>query len=212
MNEIGKLVVARHHESEWNKQGLWTGLRDRHLTDYGFKKSIEMGGLIKDISIDRAFASMKVRAIETLSSMLESLGKFDVPTIHSDALNERDYGDYTGKNKWEMQDLIGTEAWNKVRREWDYPVPNGETLKDVYERVVPFYLETILPILQSGKNVLLVAHGNSIRAMMKYIENIPDDGIKDVEMPFGAVVVYNLNHDGHMVSKEIRQIESSVNA
>ena len=212
MNEIGKLVVARHHESEWNKQGLWTGLRDRHLTDYGFKKSIEMGGLIKDISIDRAFASMKVRAIETLSSMLESLGKFDVPTIHSDALNERDYGDYTGKNKWEMQDLIGTEAWNKVRREWDYPVPNGETLKDVYERVVPFYLETILPILQSGKNVLLVAHGNSIRAMMKYIENISDDGIKDVEMPFGAVVVYSLNHDGHMVSKEIRQIESSVNA
>lgn len=209
---MAKLIIARHHESEWNKMGQWTGKRDRHLTEYGFKKSAEMGLLLKDIRIDSAFASMQVRSIETLSCMLEALDLFDVPTVHSKALNERDYGDYTGKNKWDMQKLVGEETWNKIRREWDYPIPKGESLKMVYERAVPFFLENILPILNQDKNVLMVSHGNAIRAIMKYIENISDEDIAHVEMLFGGIVIYELDQDGHMLNKEIRQVESSVNA
>lgn len=209
---MAKLIIARHHESDWNKQGLWTGKRDRHLTEYGFQKSAEMGLLIKDQKIDRAFASMQVRSIETLSCMLDALGLLNVPTVHSSNLNERDYGDYTGKNKWDMQKLIGHEQWEKVRREWDCPVPNGETLKMVYARVIPFYEESILPLLKKGENVLVVSHGNAIRALMKYLEHIPDEGVKDIEMLFGGILIYDMDGEGKVISKEVRQVESSVNA
>ncbi len=209
---MAKLIIVRHHESEWNKLGQWTGIRDRHLTDYGFQKSAEMGLLIKDIPVDAAFASMQVRSIETLSCMLEALGLFHVPTVHASALNERDYGDYTGKNKWDMQQIIGEEQWNKVRREWDCPVPNGETLKMVYARVVPFFIEHILPLINSGKNVLVVSHGNAIRALMKYIEKVPDEDVVNIEMLFGGVLVYDVDEQGYKVNKEVRHIESVVNA
>lgn len=208
----GRLIVARHHESEWNKLGLWTGKRDRHLTEYGFKKSEEMGALLRDVRVDRAFASMQVRSIETLSSMLEAAGRYDVPAEHSKALNERDYGEYTGKSKWDMEKLIGTERWNAVRRDWDCPVPGGETLKMVYGRVLPFYLEQILPHLRAGENVLVVSHGNAIRALQKYVESIPDEAIKDVEMLFGSVILYEVDENGCMASKEVRTVESKVNA
>ena len=209
---MAKLIIVRHHESEWNKLGLWTGKRDRHLTPYGFKKSEEMSKLITGMQIDHAFASMQVRSIETLSCILESLGLYEVPTEHAGALNERDYGDYTGKSKWDMEKLVGTDVWNKIRREWDFPVPKGETLKNVYDRAVPFFLNTILPHITAGENVILVSHGNAIHALVKYIEDIPDDKIKDVEMLFGGVLIYELPKEGKMVSKEVRKIESTVNA
>ncbi len=209
---MGKFIVVRHHESDWNHKGLWTGMRDRHLTEYGFQKSEEMGLLIKDITIDHAYASMQVRSIETLSSMLEAIGQFHVPTEHSSALNERDYGDYTGKNKWDMEKILGEDGWNIVRREWDCPIPHGETLKMVYERTVPFFLETILPRLRKGENVLMVSHGNAIRSIMKYIERIPDNAVKDIEMLFGVVVVYELDTEGHMISKDILRTECVVHA
>lgn len=208
---MGELIVARHHESQWNKEGLWTGSRDVHLTQYGFDKSREMGKLIQDIRIDYAFASMQVRSIETLSSMLEACA-LQVPTEHAAALNERDYGAYTGKNKWDMQALVGEEVWEKIRREWDYPIPGGETLKMVYERVVPFFIEHILPKLQEGKNVLVVSHGNALRALMMYIESIAPGDAAKVEMLFGAVVRYTLTHEGHMIQKQVRAVESTVHA
>ncbi len=209
---MSKLIIARHHESEWNHLGLWTGKRDRHLTEYGFAKSTEMGKLVKGIQIDRAFASMQVRSIETLSCILEALELYSVPTEHSAALNERDYGDYTGKSKWDMEKAVGDEIWNKIRREWDYPVPNGETLKDVYNRAVPFFMQSIVPHLNQGENVLVVSHGNAIRALVKYIENIPDEKVKDVEMLFGGILIYELDAQGKMISKEVRKVESKVNA
>ena len=210
--KIGKLIIARHHESDWNKMGLWTGKRDRHLTEYGFAKSLQMGLLLKGIHVDRAFASMQVRSIETLSCMLDSLELYDVQTDHSSALSERDYGDYTGKSKWDMKEKLGEEGWEAVRRDWDCPVPNGETLKMVYERAVPYFLEHILPELKKGKNVLMVSHGNVIRALQKYIENISDDNIKNLEMLFGSILIYDLDESGHMIDKEIRQVNSDVNA
>jgi 2,3-bisphosphoglycerate-dependent phosphoglycerate mutase len=208
----GSLIVVRHHESDWNKMGLWTGSRDRHLTEYGFKKSEEMGKSISDIKIDLAFSSMKVRTIETLSSMLEGKGQFDVPTEHVQALNERDYGIYTGKNKWDMLALVGKEEWEAIRREWNKPIPEGETMKMVYERALPFYLDVIVPELRKGKNILIVAHGNSLRALAKYIENINDEDIKDVEIPFGNITIYTVDNEGQMISKELRIVESRVNA
>ncbi len=208
----GKLILARHHESEWNKEGRWTGLRDRHLTEYGFQKSNEMGMLLKDTHIDQAFASMQVRSIETLSCMLNTLEQYDVPTEHAAALDERDYGDYTGKNKWDMETLLGKEEFEKLRRGWDYPVPHGESLKMVYDRVVPYYLEKILPVIVANKNVLVVSHGNALRALIKYLEKISDESMKDVEMPFGAILLYDLDESGHMVKKEERSVQSSVPA
>jgi|SRR3989338_9016325 len=208
---IGKLIVARHHESEWNKLGLWTGEVNVGLTNYGFEMSKKMGELIKDLPIDQAFASAQIRSVETLFCMEE--GKcIDVPITRSPALNERDYGDYTGKNKFEMEKILGKEEFDKLRRAWDYPVPHGETLKMVYERIVPYYLSTILPILKTGKTILLVAHGNSIRALTKYIEKISDEDIMHVEMLFGSVLIYELDDEGQMINKEVRQTESYVPA
>jgi len=204
-NKIGKLIITRHQESEWNKIGLWTGLRDRHLTELGFKESEEIGLLIKDLKIDYAFASMQVRSIETLSSVLNVCEQYDVPTVHGAALNERDYGDYTAKNKREMEDILGEEEYDKLRRGWDYPVPNGETLKMVHERIVPFFKDNIVTKLNEGRNVLIVGHGNSMRALIKYIEKISDEDIANVEMPFGTVILYSLDPDGYILNKEIRE-------
>jgi 2,3-bisphosphoglycerate-dependent phosphoglycerate mutase len=210
--KIGKLILARHHESEWNKLGKWTGVTNVGLTEYGLLMSQKMGELIKDIHIDQAFASTQTRSLQTLLCMEKGATCIDVPQKRSAALNERDYGDYTGKNKWDMEKLLGAEKFKELRRGWDYPIPHGETLKMVSERAVPYFQKEILPRLKEGKNVLVVAHGNSLRCIIKYIENISDAGIADVEMPFVDIMIYDLNADGHMLQKEVRQIKSDVPA
>lgn len=212
MNLPGTLIIARHHESEWNKKGMWTGSRDVHLTEYGFLKSHEMGKLLEGERIDRAFASTQVRSLETLSCMLETLGLTDVPIVRASELNERDYGDYTGKNKWEMKEAVGEEVFNHMRRDWDYPIPNGETLEDVYGRTVPFYQNSVVPLLAEGKNVLVVSHGNALRALMMYLESVPPEKAADVAMLFGAVVLYQVDAEGKMMSKDVRETVSEVNA
>lgn len=208
----GTLILARHHESDWNKLGKWQGVRDRHLTEYGFEKSEEMGYLIKDYAIDHAFASMQVRSIETLSCILGVCTTKEIPTTHAHELNERDYGEYTGRNKWEMKELVGEEEWNAIRRGWDHPLPGGETLKMVYERAVPFYQNEIAPKVIAGETVLVVAHGNSLRALTKYIESLSDEQIEETEFPFGGLVFYTLDENGKMISKETKKIDSTVNA
>jgi 2,3-bisphosphoglycerate-dependent phosphoglycerate mutase len=190
--------------------GIWTGTRDVHLTEYGFEKSAEMGELLRGMHIDNAFASMEVRSIETLSCMLQKLELYHIPTEHVYALDERDYGEYTGKNKWDMKQAVGEEVFEHMRRDWDYPIPNGETLKMVYERVVPFYQQTILPLLATGHNVLVVSHGNALRALMIYLESIPTDKAQEVEMLFGAVVIYRVDPNGKMKEREVRATESKV--
>ncbi|HLP86647.1 MAG TPA: 2,3-bisphosphoglycerate-dependent phosphoglycerate mutase [Candidatus Paceibacterota bacterium] len=204
---VGKLVLLRHTESEWNKLGKWTGVVDVHLSPLGFEQARNMGKLVEGIHFDKIFTSAQVRSKETLESIQEgsSLSK-DIPTEEAKELNERDYGDYTGKNKWEMQKLLGEEEFLKIRRGWDCNISNGESLKMVYERSVPFFLNKILPVLKEGKNVLVVCHGNSGRSIMKYIENISDADIEKVELPFGQVLIYDLDEDGHILQKEVRQL------
>lgn len=207
----GKLLIARHAESEWNATGQWTGITDVHLSDKGFKESAQLGQLLKkmNIKIDIAYCSQQIRTRETLEGMLDASQQFDVDIITEKALNERDYGDYTGKNKWQIKDEIGEEAFNDIRRGWNVPVPNGETLKMVYERVVPFYKTTILPLLNQSQNVLLVAHGNSIRALMKYLDTISDNDVSDLEMLFGQIVIYQMNDNGLKDTSYIEKIDTS---
>lgn len=137
--------------------------------------------------------------------MLEKCDEYEVPTEHAAALDERDYGDYTGKNKWDVERLLGEGDFKKLRRGWDYPVPNGETLKMVYERVVSYFLEHILPRVKEDKNVLVVAHGNSLRALVTYIENISAEGVADLVVPFRTIMIYELDTDGHSLNKEVRE-------
>ncbi len=195
---VGKLLIARHAESEWNALGKWTGTTDVHLSDKGFKEATALGNALRklDVRLDVAYCSEQVRTRETLQGMLVASEQGGVPIFASKAINERDYGDYTGKNKWEMKELIGETAFNELRRGWDVPVEGGETLKMVYERVLPFYKETILPQLLDGKNVLIVGHGNSIRALMKYIESTSDEDVSNLEMLFGHIVIYDVSPAG----------------
>ncbi|MDO4781117.1 MAG: 2,3-diphosphoglycerate-dependent phosphoglycerate mutase [Candidatus Saccharibacteria bacterium] len=211
---MGILVISRHGESEWNVLGKWTGWTDVGLTEKGVADTVRLGALLKDIQFDGAYTSALKRTHQTLDVLLEGAGIAELPVVRAAELNERDYGDLTGKNKWEVKDEIGEEAFNGIRRGWDYPVPGGETLKDVYHRVLPYFEREVLPRLQAGENILLVAHGNSIRALMKYLDQIPEAEMAHVEMPFGQVLVYQFNGEHELpVGKEVRSVEiAPVNA
>jgi len=204
----GKLIIVRHAESEWNATGKWTGLTDVHLSEKGFREAALLGLKLRDVLIDQAYCSQQIRTLETLEGILNTSGNLDTPIERSAAINERDYGEYTGRNKWEMRDLVGDEEFHAIRRGWNHPVPDGETLKKVYERVIPFYQDVIVPQLHAGKNVMLVAHGNSIRALNKYIESVSDQGVESLEMMFGTVLLYDVDDAGRMLSKIERIIDS----
>jgi D-lactate dehydrogenase len=204
----GKLIVVRHTESEWNALGKWTGVTDVHLSEKGVQDAKMMGHELRDYEFDYAYCSEQIRTKETLEAILESSGKVGVQVERSGALNERDYGDYTGKNKWEVKDEVGEEQFNSIRRDYRCPIPNGETLEDVYNRAVPFFKENILPRLKKGENVLLVAHGNSIRALIKYIEKVSDEEISKVEMDLATALIYEVDADGYLVDKEKVAVET----
>ncbi len=208
----GKLLIVRHGESEWNITGQWTGLTDVHLDDKGFKEAAKLGQALKKMgtNIDTAYISKLIRARETLEGMLNAAQQFDIEIVSDKAINERDYGEYTGKNKWEVRDEVGEDQFDAIRRGWDVDIPGGESLKMVYGRVVPFYKQTIVPLVQSGKNILIVAHGNSNRALMKYIEMIDDTGISKLEMPFGEINIYDISDDGLSTNKEVVKIDTEI--
>ena len=205
----GILVISRHAESEWNLLGKWTGWTDVNLTEKGMREAEQLGEIIRDIHFDAAYTSELKRTQQTCDGILHGKGdQADLERIIAKPLNERDYGDLTGKNKWEVKDEIGDEAFQGIRRGWDYPVPGGETLKDVYARAIPYFQSEILPRLQRGENILLVSHGNTIRALMKYLDQIPDEEIGKVEMPFGTLLVYKFDA-GHQLplDKQTRTID-----
>ena len=200
------LVLVRHGESEWNAKSLWTGWTDVDLTEKGREQARASGAILKDLTFDICFTSALKRAQETWDEIRKILNLTDIQTVSDKALNERDYGDLTGKNKWKIKEEYGEEQFQKWRRSWDCPPPNGESLKDVYARVVPYYTSQILPKLEEGKNVIIVAHGNSLRALVKFLENIPDNKISEVELKLGEPCVYQLDQTGKIISKEIRSI------
>jgi 2,3-bisphosphoglycerate-dependent phosphoglycerate mutase len=203
------LVLVRHGQSEWNAQGLWTGWRDVPLSSEGFAEARRAGEALRDIPLDLGYTSALTRAQQTLDEIKRTLGREDLPVIADPALNERDYGDLTGKNKWKILEEYGEEQFLKWRRSWDYPVPGGETLKDVYARVVPYYEHKILPQLREGRNVIIAAHGNSLRALVKYLENISDADIPKLEIGTGEVYIYQVDPQGRIVGKEIRAVNEA---
>jgi len=199
---MAKLILVRHGESEWNQKGLWTGLTDIGLSEKGKIEAKSAGEKLKGLPIDIAYTSILLRAKQTLDEIKNVLG-IDVPTIADKALNERDYGVYTGKNKWEIQKEVGEEQFQKIRRGWDTAIQNGESLKNVYDRVVPYYQSEILPKLKEGKNILISAHGNSLRALVKHLENISNADISSLELATGEVYVFEIDNNGNMLSKKI---------
>lgn len=198
------LVLVRHGESEWNAKGLWTGWTDVSLSDKGKEEAKKAGEALKDLHFDLAYTSTLQRAKQTLEGIKEVIGQTDLQPAEDKALNERDYGELTGKNKWEVKEQVGEEEFLKLRRSWDYPPPKGESLKMVYERVLPYYQNEILPKLKEGKNVIVAAHGNSLRALIKYLDNISDADIPKFELATGGVYVYQLDNEGKVVNKEVR--------
>lgn len=204
---MSKLVLVRHGESKWNAVGAWTGLTDISLDEKGKKVAQKDGALLKGIEFQIAFTSKLRRAKQSLDEIIKVLGP--IPSIENEALNERDYGDLTGKNKLEVKKAFGEEQYLKWRRGWDDPIPNGETLKNVYERVESYYKEKILPELLSGKNVIIVAHGNSLRALIKYLENIADEDIPNLELETGEIYIFTLDKEGVIAEKEIRKVSGN---
>lgn len=200
---MGYLVLVRHGESEWNAKGLWTGWTDIGLSNKGREEARLAGEKIKDIPFNLAFVSKLIRSKQTLDEIEKVLGTA-LPREESQSLNERNYGIFTGKNKFEIEKELGEEEFKKLRRGWDVPVENGESLKQVYERVLPYYKEKIEPKLTEGKNVIISAHGNSLRALVKYLDNVADEQIPNLEIATGQVYVYNIDSNGKTVSKEVR--------
>lgn len=197
------LILVRHGKSEWNAKGLWTGWTDIPLNDDGREEAHTAATEISDLPLDIAFTSDLSRAQETLDIILHDLRK-TISITKAQELKERNYGNLTGKNKWEIEKETGEEQFQKLRRGWDVPIQNGETLKNVFARVIPYYEAHILPLLREGKNIIISAHGNSLRALVKYLDKLSDDDVTKLEIATGEVYVYTINEHGEVIRKEIR--------
>lgn len=198
------LVLVRHGQSEWNLLGQWTGLTDVSLTDEGRQEARRAAQALEDIDLHRAYTSKLQRAKHTLDEIVTHLQRDDLDRTEHEELNERDYGELTGKNKWQVKEEYGEEKFMAWRRSWDHPVPGGETLKDVSARVLPFYEQRVMADLREGKNVIVAAHGNSLRALIKHLEDVADDEAHSVEIMTGEVLVYEIGDDGKLLKKEVR--------
>ena len=186
------LVLVRHGQSEWNKLNLFTGWKDPNLTQQGIAEASQAGEKLKDMSIkfDLMYTSVLQRAQLTGTIILEKLDQLNIPIEKNVNLNERDYGDLTGMNKDQARAEFGEEQVHIWRRSYDVPPPGGESLKNTYDRVVPYFKEKVLAQLESGKNILIAAHGNSLRSLVKYIENISEENILKFEIATGEPLFY----------------------
>lgn len=197
------LVLVRHGLSEYNKLGLWTGWTDVPLAPEGFEQARKTAEELRDINFDYCYSAPLIRSVQTLDEIKKVLN-INLQTIQEKALNERNYGIYTGKNKWQIKEQVGEEEFQKIRRSWDYPIPEGESLKQVYEREIPYYQEEIEPKVKDGKSVIIASSGNDLRALVKYLENIPDGEIGQLEIGTGEAIVYQIDEKGKVISKELR--------
>jgi 2,3-bisphosphoglycerate-dependent phosphoglycerate mutase len=219
------LVLLRHGQSQWNLENRFTGWWDVDLSDQGIAEARAAGKLLceKDFDFDCCFTSVLTRAIRTLHLVLHEMDQLWLPAIKDWRLNERHYGGLTGLNKQEMIDKVGAEQVKIWRRSYDIPppplepgsqydvsrerryagvdVPRTESLKDTVARAVPYYESEIAPALAAGKRVLVAAHGNSLRGIIKYLSNIGDDEIVGLEIPTGKPIVYELADDLSVVRR-----------
>ena len=190
--KVNYLVLVRHGQSDWNRKNLFTGWKNQGLTDQGVSEAENTGEKLKEqgFNFDVMFTSELKRAQNTGEIILEKLNEPNLATIKSVNLNERDYGDLTGMNKDEARSEFGEEQVHIWRRSYDVPPPGGESLKDTYDRVIPYFESDIMPELNDSKNVLIAAHGNSLRSLVKFIEDLNETDILKLEIATGEPIIY----------------------
>ena len=197
------LVLVRHGQSEWNAKNLFTGWKDPGLTDQGLAEAKNAGKLILDESIqfDFMYTSMLSRAQKTGDIILGVLNHKEIPIVKNEALNERDYGSLAGLNKDDARKKWGEEQVHIWRRSFDIPPPDGESLKDTANRVLPYFEAEIMPKVISGSSILIAAHGNSLRALIMKLDSISSEDIVKLEIPTGAPIQYEFTADGAVGKK-----------
>lgn len=219
------LVLLRHGESLWNKKGIFTGWMDIGLSATGETEAHRAGRLLRGLHFDRAFTSVLKRAVKTLWIVAEEMDALWLPIEHSWRLNERHYGALQGRSKAQVAKEYGFEQFTKWRRGYAFrpplsapgwqkgeclpeacllaarSFPRGESLKDTYQRVLPFWKERIAPVLARGERILIAAHGNSLRAIIKHLEGISDTAIAEIEIPTGVPLAYQVSKAGKVTAK-----------
>ena len=191
-----KLVLVRHGQSEWNAKNLFTGWKDPKLTDLGIQEAIKAGDLLetRNLKFDLMFTSNLFRAQETGRLILEQMNHADIQVIKDQSLNERNYGDLAGLNKDEAREKWGEEQVHIWRRSFDVPPPGGESLKNTAERVLPYFELEIMPKVKEGLNILVAAHGNSLRALVMELEKISSKEIVKLEIATGDPLTYEYSN------------------
>ena len=197
---MAQLVIFRHGQSTWNLENKFTGWVDVDLSPKGIEEAKAAGEKIKGFKFDYAFSSALIRAQKTLSTAFEVAKHPAIPTLYDKALNERMYGDLQGLDKTETAKKYGDEQVKIWRRSFDIKPPNGESLKDTADRVLPYFEKEIAPKLRAGKNVIVVAHGNSLRALIMHLEKMTPQQILEFEIGTGVPRVYELDGDLKVLS------------
>ena len=189
------LILLRHGQSQWNLENKFTGWVDIDLTAKGEIEATHAGDILQKYPIDIVFTSVLMRAIRTAEIALKQAGIESIPIYRSEKLNERHYGDLQGLNKDDIGKEYGSDQLKVWRRSYDIAPPNGESLKMTQERVLPYFHETIIPELQKGKNVLITAHGNSLRALIAELDKMSKEDILELNIPTATPIVYTLEHE-----------------
>ena len=205
------LILVRHGQSEWNAKNLFTGWKDPGLTDQGVSEAKNAGKLIleQNIEFDVMYTSMLSRAQKTGDIILRILNHKEIPIIKNEALNERHYGSLAGLNKDDARKKWGDEQVHIWRRSFDMPPPDGESLKDTADRVLPYFETEIMPKVISGSSILIAAHGNSLRALIMKLDSISPEDIVKLEIPTGAPIQYEFTPDG-IVDKKTNLYEKQL--
>ncbi len=199
---MSQLVLIRHGQSQWNLENRFTGWIDIPLSPKGEEEAKSAGEKIKGMKFNHAFTSVLQRAIKTYAIAAQTAGFNNLVAERDEALNERMYGDLQGLNKDECREKFGADQVHVWRRSFDVPPPGGESLKNTAERVLPYYYKKIEPMLRDGKNILIVAHGNSLRALIMHLEKMSGEAIVKVEIPTGVPILYELDNDLNIISKK----------
>jgi 2,3-bisphosphoglycerate-dependent phosphoglycerate mutase len=199
---MAQLVIFRHGQSTWNLENKFTGWVDVELTEKGVEEAKNAGLKLKGFKFDLAYASNLQRAQKTLALALEQSGQANIPVTFNEALNERMYGDLQGLNKADTVVKFGEEQVKIWRRSYDIAPPNGESLKDTAARVIPYFENEILPKLKAGKNIVIAAHGNSLRALIMYLEKLTPAQILEFEIGTAVPRLYELDENLNVLKAE----------
>lgn len=196
------LVLVRHGQSQWNLENKFTGWVDVPLTTQGEQEALRAGEHLKGMKLDIAFTSDLQRAQKTLAIILKQIGQESLPIVKDQALNERHYGDLQGLNKAETAKKFGDEQVKIWRRSYDIAPPNGESLKDTAARTLPYFDNKIIPCLKEGKNVLVAAHGNSLRSIVMHLEHLTKEQVLELNLDTGVPRVYTMDKDLNILSSK----------